>query len=296
MAVLKPLKSGYYVWHYVPSLPASVVFIILFLFITAAHGYKLYKFRLWFCIPFLVGGLMEVIGYIARAKAENETDKLMPYIVQSTFTLLPPVLFAASIYMVLGRIIRAARGEQYSLIRVARLTKTFVWGDVVSFFIQGSGAGLMAQGASLSSTGQWIVIGGLLVQIIMFGLFGMIAMVFHYRYTRYSVSAMAYSGSNWLGSLYMLYGVSLLIMVRSIFRVVEFVMGNDGYPMKNEWTLYIFDAVPMFIVMVVFYFWYPSKLQPLNQDTERVNSAEGLDSTDGVVQLYMGDRQVGQKD
>jgi len=66
---------------------------------------------------------MEVIGYIGRAEVHENTDQLMPYILQSMFLLLLPVFFAASIYMVLGRIIRVARGEKYSLIPFTIITK-----------------------------------------------------------------------------------------------------------------------------------------------------------------------------
>jgi hypothetical protein len=60
----------------------------------------------------------------------------------------------------------------------------------------------------------------------------------------------------------MLYAVSTLIIIRSAFRVVEYVLGQDGYPLENEWTLYVFDTVPMSVVMVVFYMWFPDLLKP----------------------------------
>lgn len=194
----------------------------------------------------------------------------MPYIIQNTFILLPPALFAASIYMVLGRIVRARHGEQYLIIRVTRLTKTFVLGDVFSFLVQGSAAGLMAMGDN-AQMGQNIVVAGLLIQIIMFGLFAVTAVLFQYRYQRYKVAPEAYDNIEWKQMMMMLYGVSLLIMVRSIFRVIEFAVGKEGYLLQNEWTLYIFDALLMWIVMVVFFMWYPDKVQQKG-DVERVNS------------------------
>lgn len=103
---------------------------------------------------------MEIIGYGGRAAAHNATGELGPYIIQSILTLLPPVLFSASIYMVLGRVIRAVQGEQYSLIRPGILTKVFVTGDVASFFIQGGGAGILAMGNSNADTGEKIIVGG----------------------------------------------------------------------------------------------------------------------------------------
>ena len=58
---------------------------------------------------------------------------------QSLLLLLGPSFFAASIYMVLGRIIRLTGGERHSLIRPSWLTKIFVVGDVLSFFVQSGG-------------------------------------------------------------------------------------------------------------------------------------------------------------
>lgn len=62
-----------------------------------------------------------------------------PYIIQSTLLLIAPALFAASIYMELGRVILLVRGERFSIVRVNWLTKIFVAGDVLSFLMQASG-------------------------------------------------------------------------------------------------------------------------------------------------------------
>jgi hypothetical protein len=53
--------------------------------------------------------------------------------------LLAPAFFAASIYMVLGRLILLVDGEAHSIIRAKWLTKVFVLGDVVSFLTQSAG-------------------------------------------------------------------------------------------------------------------------------------------------------------
>lgn len=62
-----------------------------------------------------------------------------PYVMQSTLLLIAPALFAASIYMELGRIIYLVKGQALSLIRVSWMTKIFVGGDVLSFLMQSSG-------------------------------------------------------------------------------------------------------------------------------------------------------------
>ena len=53
----------------------------------------------------------------------------------------------------------------------------------------------------------------------------------------------------------------MAILVRNVYRVAEFVMGQDGYLMKNEWTTYVFDGALMLLVMVGFWVWYPSQLK-----------------------------------
>jgi len=83
------------------------------------------------------------MGYAARAKSGSESPDwtLGPYIIQSLLLLVAPALFAATIYMQLGRIIILVQGESRALVRKKWLTKIFVTGDVLSFMLQGGGMG-----------------------------------------------------------------------------------------------------------------------------------------------------------
>lgn len=207
---------------------------------------------------------VEFVGYAARASAHNKTGKLMPYVIQNTFILLAPVLFAASIYMSLKKIIYSVYGEKYSIIRPTLLTKLFVSGDVLTLMVQGGAAGMMIV-SSLASLAEKIVIAGLVLSILMFGLFWATAAVFHVRMRNTLAVACIPPGVEWERALFMLYAVSALIMIRSIFRVIEFILGTDGYPLTHEWTLYIFDSVPMLLVMVIFWYWFPHTLTAPNK-------------------------------
>lgn len=55
------------------------------------------------------------------------------------FILIAPALFAASIYMILGRIIILVGGQEHAIIRPQWLTKIFVIGDVVCFLLLAGG-------------------------------------------------------------------------------------------------------------------------------------------------------------
>lgn len=61
MAVLEPYKGGYYLWKYVPSIAAAVIFILLFLAMTALISWRMFKTKTWFCIPFAIGGFCKYV-------------------------------------------------------------------------------------------------------------------------------------------------------------------------------------------------------------------------------------------
>lgn len=84
---------------------------------------------------------VECIGYGVRSYSSKQTPDwtLMPYLIQNLFILLGPAFYAASIYMVLGRLIRSLEAERHSLIRVNWLTKIFLLGDILSILSQAGG-------------------------------------------------------------------------------------------------------------------------------------------------------------
>ncbi|KAH6956078.1 RTA1 like protein-domain-containing protein [Fusarium avenaceum] len=258
---VEPTKGGVYLWRYLPSAVAAILFLILFLGSFLFISWKIWRTRTWFCIAFATGCFFQMLGYGIRAGARNKTNKIMPYAVQNMFILVAPALFAASIYMILGRIIRGLNADRHSLLKPAKLTRTFVLGDVLSFMIQGGGGGMSAiQNPTLVKWAERLVIFGLVVQIVIFGLFCVVSVVFHRRMLRTPTAESIGTIIPWESTLYMLYGVSLLIMVRSIFRVIEYAQGYTGYALSHEWTLYVFDTLLMWLVTIIFAWRYPSDI------------------------------------
>lgn len=116
---------------------------------------------------------------------------------------------------------------------------------------------------SLSSmkTGEHIVVAGLLVQILFFGLFVVVALVFHFRMRKVPAPKVTTGHIPWQKHLLALYLSSTLIMIRSVFRVIEFVQGNDGYIFSHEWFVYVFDALLMLGVLALFWVVYPGEIR-----------------------------------
>ncbi len=165
-------QNPFRLYHYDPTIAGAVVMLLLFLGTTILHFWQLFRARCWFVLPLAIGGIckrfsdlpprsggthrrrladkhifigttVEFMGYAARCKSGSESPDwtLGPYIIQAILLLAAPSLFAATIYMQLGRVIMLLHGESRALIRKQWLTKIFVTGDVLSFVLQGGGTG-----------------------------------------------------------------------------------------------------------------------------------------------------------
>ncbi|CAG8122744.1 unnamed protein product [Penicillium olsonii] len=209
---------------------------------------------------------VEIVGYIGRAVSSKQSPDwtLGPYIVQTLCLLLAPALLAASIYMLLGRIILVLQAESHAIVKKKWLTKIFVAGDVMSFLLQGAGGGIQSSGSlDGMKNGERIIIVGLFVQIIFFGFFIVVTVLFDLKLRKYPIPRCFDNGIPWRRHLNMLYTTSVLILVRSLFRLVEYLQGNSGFLLRHEIFLYVFDALLIFIAMVAFNVTHPDGITRL---------------------------------
>lgn len=108
--------------------------------------------------------------------------------------------------------------------------------------------------------GMNLITAGLGIQVLFFGCFVIVAGTFHYRIRLCPTSRIASLNVPWEQHLLVLYLATFLILVRSVFRIAEYVLGTNGTLLGHEVYLYIFDATLVFIVMVIFNIWHPSKI------------------------------------
>ena len=106
-------------------------------------------------------------------------------------------------------------------------------------------------------------------------------MVFNIRYRNYGRSQ-HFRHVPWQGILVMLYLTSTSIIMRNVFRVIQYAMGQDGYPLTHEWTVYVMDGTLMLFTMVAFAWKYPSQLY-VEQNTE--TSFELIESRNSTAHL-----------
>ena len=272
------------IYHYDPSKTAALIAAAVFGISAFTHLFQMIRKKTWFYTPMTVGAfstslsphilflssiyskLMNSVmtgGYGVRYLSAKSPNTTMLYAGQSLLILLPPSLYAATIYMIYGRLVLFVNAPSASIIRPTRVTKIFVLGDVLSFFIQAGGGGMMVQAKS-ASLGQKVILSGLFFQLLFFGFFLVIAIVFERRMMksgmRYTIPI--YGKHSWRALLLLLLSAAVVIIMRCLYRVVEFAQGQDGFLMGKEVFMYLGDAAPMFFVQTVFHFIHAGDVFP----------------------------------
>jgi len=122
----------------------------------------------------------------------------------------------------------------------------------------GGGMLATAKTQSMLNTLNNVVLLGLILQVLFFGFFVIVASIFHKRIRAVPTGRSSALKVPWERYLVILYLASAMIMVRCVFRIAEYAGGQDGKLLSTELYLYIFDATLMFLVMVIFSVQHPS--------------------------------------
>lgn len=132
--------------------------------------------------------------------------------------------------MILGRLIMRTNSASFSIVRAKWVTKMFVTGDILCFFIQSGGAGMLVQADNQDGVkrGENIILGGLILQILIFLFFVIIAGTWHRRLESRPTAASA--DIPWQKMVRFLYAASAFITIRNMCRVVEYAMGKVSQP------------------------------------------------------------------
>ncbi|KAH7010956.1 RTA1 like protein-domain-containing protein [Macrophomina phaseolina] len=260
--------------QYKPSLLAAIAVTVSFAVTTAIHLAQLIRHRTFYFITFALGGVCEIVGYLARSIVATEYPSCtkVPYILNTVLPLMAPALFAASMYMVLGHIIRQTEGEELALVRASWRTKILLLGDVLSGVTQAIGGVMLTRATSNSDTerGESLIAIGLVIQLAFFCLFFVLCI--HYDFRLRNNLTDASWNVDWQTYLGVLYFSGGLILIRTTFRLVEYIQGDDGELRSSEVYLYLFDAALMLPAMLVFNFKHPRSLVILGQRLGSMNT------------------------
>ncbi|KAM3562974.1 hypothetical protein MY1884_001519 [Beauveria asiatica] len=254
------------IWAYDPSFPLAVVGCIVYGLLFIAITYTTWiKHRAWFFSAVVVGAAIEVAGYVCRAYSAKNQTVLVPYILTLTLTVLAPVFIAAGNYLLISRLILCVLAPtHHRILGIAGrlLTPIFVTFDILSFVVQGNGSAIARTGnwrGPEEKIGRYTLIGGLLRQLLAFGLFLAVFGSFNFLANRFAVSD---TPVGWRKVVRAVYISSIVIMIRCIYRVCEFAKGMQGYAFRTEWLLWVFETIPIIFAIGVFCVWHSSHYLP----------------------------------
>ena len=250
-------------FHYMPSMAPTIIALVFFtLSFLALLIWTILK-RSWYMIVLLVGCVMEIIGYGTRIPLVSQPiGQTGLYICMTSCLIIAPVFYAAIEYLLYGRLVHLV-GAQYSFIKPKLIAWVFIISDVLSFFIQVAGAGVLSSAGSDSDKaklGENILLAGLAVNLASFAIFCFQIFYFDYR-TRKVPPPIAGGGlftKGWRQFLYIIYISSFLVLIRQIYRVIEFAQGFTGYLAVHEVYFYVFDSIPIFLSATIYAICFPA--------------------------------------
>ncbi|KIK71528.1 hypothetical protein GYMLUDRAFT_150151 [Collybiopsis luxurians FD-317 M1] len=244
----------------------------------ALHWLHFFRIGGRFLLTLTIGMTCMAIGMIFRIVVSHSPYSLGLYIIQDLFVLLSPCAFLATDYMLLSRLANSLGrdiADDCLFIPSRRITKMFVWSDVITFWIQATGGGLSIQ-QKVAKLGTDIAMAGLILQLVSFGLFSLLLVMFGFsvrskypRVWRISTQNESLSSvvgpfktstiSNWKFLYFTMCLTCIGILIRSIFRIAEFAGGYTGYLATHEGYFFLLDALPLWIAMTLYVFVWPAR-------------------------------------
>ncbi|KAL2868578.1 RTA1 domain-containing protein [Aspergillus lucknowensis] len=276
-------------YNYQPSVGAAALFAALYGLAFIGTVVQWLRFRPVVWLVMVVSSAMEAVGYITRTISTQDVSARTIFSLQFGLLILAPVLMAGALYVLFGRIIFQVVPKEHRTFKVCWVpprfvTPIFVAFDILALFLQLIGAVMITSGNGTSqddlntfNRGRDLALVGVIVQIVAFGIFTIAAVRFNFTSKKFlkAVSQPLYGQdefsmaiqdkprkNDWQALLRVVNLATVMILIRSIFRMVEFTEGHGGYINTHEWPFYVFDAVPIFPSVALFVWWHPSLYLP----------------------------------
>ncbi|KAF2159537.1 hypothetical protein M409DRAFT_30012 [Zasmidium cellare ATCC 36951] len=258
-------------WFYYPNTGAAAFFSAFFGLLGVGISFRAWQggLKKFYWVE-LIGVLWEVAGFAVRAAAHDRTTDVGLFAAQQSLIVLAPLWIAGGIYLICGRIMAAVSKKRRIFgIPVRRIALIFVTCDIVTLLVQVSGtsiaAGVEWEG-SQADVGSHIITGGLAAQTVTLVFF--IAIIVNFAGARLPFAAKR--NVHWLPGFRSAFWSSLMILLRCVYRLIEFAMGVDGYLFEHEWPFYVIEALPMAVAVCGLALVYPPHYLQEAENSENI--------------------------
>lgn len=219
------------------------------------------------------------------------------------------LFLAAAHFSILTKVCREYGAKYIAPIRPHWLLPGFVSVDLVSMIVQAVGSALAAdaetsnksvytvndEGNIVGESGRQLdtllppdrtiprpAVVGLCIQLLGYGIFNCIFLLFAYRIFKERRNGKAHDTTAWLDARMKLFLAwawisSLLVFGRSIFRTVEMIEGWIGEISTSEWYILSFDSALVVLAVIILAFISPTKY--IAHLGKQAPEAEDMEST-----------------
>ncbi|CAF9925083.1 MAG: hypothetical protein HETSPECPRED_005739 [Heterodermia speciosa] len=254
------------IYGYTPTLALSALAVALYALLLILHAYRLYAHRLYaFSILLILTTICEIVGYAFRLQSSpppvGDPYNVINFVVQYFFIVVAPVFLSAALYTTLTSLI-AYMGPHLSPLGLSRKTiiAVFVASDVVATIVQVAGAALIGSAESdrrSPNTANDILLAGLAFQVFSFLLFLLLLGLFIVNARKAAVSRGEGGMMRFTAAVV---GGSLLVYLRTCFRLAETAQGVMGYASSHEAFFGALEFAPVVLAVAGLGWWHPGRL------------------------------------
>ncbi|KAF8904711.1 RTA1 like protein-domain-containing protein [Gymnopilus junonius] len=265
-----PVNDCRSLYNYYPSFAAAIVFSIVFGISLCLHTTQAVLWKKRFCWVIIMGVAWETAAFILRIISTRHQISLAFYEPSFLLIFLAPLWFNAFDYMLLGRMICFYLPSRAIFhIPATRLTKLFVFFDVVAFLVQVTGGVMASSGPDESQSainlGLHIYMGGIGLQQFAILVFTSLAVGLHVELLKMEKEGSLWhrgKEKGWRKLVYTLYASLIFkVLVRIIFRLIEFSpAGNASSIPGHEAFFYCLDSLPMAIAAYLMNIFHPGSI------------------------------------
>lgn len=278
------------VCSYTPSFVLCILAIVFFAISFAVHLLQLGLYKVWFFVPLTLACFLETVGYIFRSlSSKNDPYHVIWFVVQYFMIVVAPVFISASIYVTLNRLIAWAKSVGYGLHQWWLAPRIILWGfvaiDVLTTIMQIAGAALVGSSESNMNdptTGNNILLAGLAIQSLSFTVFLAVLTLFRLALAQASAGKSAVRAKDQFISAVAL--ASVLIYLRTVFRLAETGQGLFGSISTNETFFGTLEFAPVVLAIWILAIWHPGRWlprlkeeYPVDDSTERVRTGSDIE-------------------
>ncbi|KAK8063207.1 hypothetical protein PG996_007859 [Apiospora saccharicola] len=251
---------------YLPSLPGNVLYAVLFGLILLPNAFFTVRARTWsFGVWMSLGLIGEIVGYIGRIMLHQNIFSFNGFLVYLIPLTIAPAFVTASMYLCLSRIIYIVDPAlQYTRLRPKMYTSIFVTFDFIALILQGAGGGITATAdvdKAKSDRGIDIMMAGLGFQVFSLIVFSALCIDFAWRVRQGRRASIASADPmvvedryqalratiQFRGLMWALAAATVLIIIRSVYRLAELQGGFHG-KLANDEVVFMIIEGPMIIL------------------------------------------------